>query len=296
MGTSYDPVNLTQEDLDDLATFYGSSREECRRRLLAYDVRELRDAWLRADPHTPAEIRAFYAGTDLYVWELMQWHASTARRQWTAARDLLSDHFPPAAWGRVLDYGCGVGTDALVLAQSGYDVCLADVPGVTFEFARHRFRRRGIDATYIAVTDDYPEVRGRYDILISIDVLEHLPDPVGVLRRLAAALRTGGIACIVAGFGDATGDRPCHLANNTERFGEERASAWHRAVQALGLESMWPMLPYTYRKAGGTRHMALRLRYGFWKRTGLWVCKVRQGKPVLRWGIRREIGDDLCQR
>lgn len=49
-----DPVFVTDEDLDDLATFMGGmTREACFERLRSYSVTELAEAWRRADPKTP---------------------------------------------------------------------------------------------------------------------------------------------------------------------------------------------------------------------------------------------------
>jgi SAM-dependent methyltransferase len=41
-----------------------------------------------------------------------------------------------------------------------------------------------------------PEPLGTFDVLIAGDVLEHLADPWGVLRRFAAALEPGGTAVV----------------------------------------------------------------------------------------------------
>lgn len=137
----FDPIYLSDDDLEDLSTFTGMSREACRERLRTYSMAEMADAWRRADPKTPEEILEFYRTTDLYIWELMQWHASPSRYgHWRALSDLTRCWPPGAGYRCVLDFGCGVGTDGLYLASAGYDVTLVDVPGPTFEFARHRFR------------------------------------------------------------------------------------------------------------------------------------------------------------
>lgn len=50
-----DPVFVTNEDLDDLATFMGTTtREACLDRLHSYSVTELAEAWRRAEPETPS--------------------------------------------------------------------------------------------------------------------------------------------------------------------------------------------------------------------------------------------------
>ena len=76
----FDPIYVTSDDLDDLATFTGLSREACLKRLQGYSSAEMVGAWRRADPRTIGDILRFYQSTDLYVWELMQWHTSPSRR------------------------------------------------------------------------------------------------------------------------------------------------------------------------------------------------------------------------
>ena len=63
----FDPVFVTDDDLDDLASFTGMTREACLSRLRSYSMAEHSAAWLRADPRTPDEIPEFYTSTDLYI-------------------------------------------------------------------------------------------------------------------------------------------------------------------------------------------------------------------------------------
>ena len=67
---------VTKDDLEDLSTFTGMTKDSCLARLRAYSPHELANEWRRASPQTPDEIMSFYASTELYVWELMQWHES----------------------------------------------------------------------------------------------------------------------------------------------------------------------------------------------------------------------------
>src|SRR4051794_41957747 len=49
---------------------------------------------------------------------------------------------PPGA--RVLDYGCGTGSDGLLLLEAGYRVEFADFDNPSTAFLRWRLERRGI--------------------------------------------------------------------------------------------------------------------------------------------------------
>ncbi len=265
---SFDPIFVTYDDLEDLSTFTGMTIEECRDRLQSYSMQEHSDAWRRANPRTPEEILDFYRSTDLYVWELMQWHASVDRLPYWEALKTFVQRFPPrAGYRRVLDFGCGVGTDGLYLASHGYDVTLVDVDGPAFRFAKHRFARRGLHATFRESRSIVPEVAAEYDVVLCLDVFEHLPDPLEAVQRLVGALRDQGILLQEAAF-DAGDSRPCHLAEGRRRFGGLR---WGVELAALGLRSDAPLL---YRKTAGWERMVQRMRYAVWARTGVWVSRV----------------------
>src|SRR6266516_1136212 len=199
----YDPVFVTEKDLEDLSLFTGMSHDECLHRLRSYSPAELAEAWRTANPRTPEALVEFYRSTDLYLWELLQWHASTARRPYWEALDWVAEHCPAdRGWRRVYDFGCGIGTDALFLAANGYEVTLVDVECAASRFARFRLGRRGLSATFVESRSPLPNPDAVYDIVVCFDVLEHLPDPLEAARRLVCALRPRGVLVQQATFED----------------------------------------------------------------------------------------------
>ncbi len=264
----FDPVYVSDEDLADLATFTGLSREACLKRLRDYSSAEMVEAWRRANPRTAEDILRFYQSTDLYVWELMQWHASPSRSPYWETLRLLADRFAATVgFRRVYDFGCGVGTDALFLAERGYEVSLVDVEGPTFRFARHRFARRGRPARFLPSASMLPEPDGLYDVAICFDVFEHLPEPLQAARRLAAALRPGGLLVERASFSGSE-THPYHLEGHEARYGGLR---WHCWLSGLGLRYVGGSA--IHRRVDGVGALVQRARYGLWRATGLWVLR-----------------------
>jgi ubiquinone/menaquinone biosynthesis C-methylase UbiE len=98
---------------------------------------------------------------------------------------------------RVLDVGCGPGDVSFVAARlvgpTGAVLGVDAAPDIV-EFARARAAERGVsnvrfEQTVIAdLTLDEP-----VDAVIGRLILMHLPDPVAVLRQLAALVRPGGL-------------------------------------------------------------------------------------------------------
>jgi SAM-dependent methyltransferase len=106
-----------------------------------------------------------------------------------------------AAGQHVLDVGSGVGDVAMLLArvvgQKGAVLGVErDVKSIARARARaaeaglHNIAFRESDITECAIDDVFDAVVGRY-------VLQFLPDPVGVLRRLSRSLRPGGIVAFL---------------------------------------------------------------------------------------------------
>lgn len=92
----------------------------------------------------------------------------------------------PHLTGRVLDFGCGVGSLADLVPAAGYFGIDRDGPSI--ELARrarpgHRFER----------ADDLTSLGDeQFDTIVSLAVIEHLPEPSGWLSAAARHLAGGG--------------------------------------------------------------------------------------------------------
>jgi SAM-dependent methyltransferase len=228
-------------------------------------------AWHEQKPRTSEEIRSFYSNTSHYLWELLGWNGSAAYDSHLRALDRIAELWPPRTFPRALDYGSGVGTAALRLAELGYQVTVADVPGITLDFARARFEQRGIPAEAIEVTADVPPLpEGQWDVLVSFDVIEHLPNPTEVGRALVRAIRPGGGAAVMASFGGSEDLWPQHLQETMSVLSGQR---WDLYFQALGMKHMGECI---YQRLTWRGSLARRLRYEFWRATGLYVQRIKR--------------------
>ena len=98
---------------------------------------------------------------------------------------------------RVVEYGCGAAPIVTALARHyrHLDLALvaADIPHLLFHFVGWRFR----DIPYVTVTpivpDDDAPLSGRYDAVFCLEVLEHVPRPLAVLRHFVDVLAPGGV-------------------------------------------------------------------------------------------------------
>lgn len=98
---------------------------------------------------------------------------------------------------RILDAGCGSGDHSLYLARRfpTAQVEGVDLLGDSIRLASDSAQALGIDNVVFEKRDlTTLEVEAEYDLIISIDVLEHIPRQEFVLGQLRKALRPGGHA------------------------------------------------------------------------------------------------------
>ena len=91
----------------------------------------------------------------------------------------LVRHVPAGA--RLLDYGCGIGSDGLMLLEAGYSVEFADFDNPSVAFLRWRLERRGFDAPVHDLDEHVPD---GFDAAFAFDVIEHVPDPFAFLDEM----------------------------------------------------------------------------------------------------------------
>jgi len=92
-----------------------------------------------------------------------------------------------------LDLGCGTGRVALLLAEHYDSVRAVDLSQEMVELAQAKRPHPRI--TY--EQSDLREVTGSYDLVVSIMVLHHLPDPAVTLGHLANLVAPGGMAVLI---------------------------------------------------------------------------------------------------
>jgi len=76
---------------------------------------------------------------------------------------------------RVVEAGCGWGSLALFMAkQYGVSVRAFNVSSEQIAYARARANERGLTGQVEFIEDDYRNVRGQYDVFVSVGMLEHV--------------------------------------------------------------------------------------------------------------------------
>jgi 2-polyprenyl-3-methyl-5-hydroxy-6-metoxy-1,4-benzoquinol methylase len=167
---------------DDLRLFYtqGQARQfhfyRCPRcRLVTYDasagVSQEKYILRRIDPRAPTRQNRGHRQTYAFI-----------KRHLTRT----------GAGRRMLDLGCGDGTVLWLARQDGWEV-----KGIELFPEHTRLVREtlGLDVETSDITS-YEGKNDSWDCVVLTHVLEHLPDPVGALKKIARLLKPGGAAVL----------------------------------------------------------------------------------------------------
>jgi SAM-dependent methyltransferase len=104
-------------------------------------------------------------------------------------RTVLRYRLPPAA---ALDVGCGHGALVMLLRRAGYAARGLELSPWVVDFARETFEV----PVLLGPLEAQALGPGSLDVVTMLDVLEHLPDPLGTLRTAVAALDDAGLLVI----------------------------------------------------------------------------------------------------
>jgi ubiquinone/menaquinone biosynthesis C-methylase UbiE len=88
---------------------------------------------------------------------------------------------------KVLEIGCGIGTDSVNFARAGADVTVVDISEKSLELCRQRFEVFGLKAKfYCGNAEELPTFVpiDKYDLIYSFGVIHHTPNPGAVFDQL----------------------------------------------------------------------------------------------------------------
>jgi len=191
LATSIDVDRFLQDGFalrDQLAGFLELTPAALEQRLAAScnDLAALHPGAVGFDP---GRVGAFYeetVGTG-HLLELAAWHLGSA--DYIADTLRLQARF---AAGQVLDFGGGIGSHALAAAAlpAVERVWFVDLNPHNRAFVAERAARLGLGDRITVCRDlNEPALPGRFDTVVCLDVLEHLPDPAGQIIEFAARMQ-----------------------------------------------------------------------------------------------------------
>jgi 2-polyprenyl-3-methyl-5-hydroxy-6-metoxy-1,4-benzoquinol methylase len=201
--------NVRQELTLELADFLGLSVPEIEARL-SDATKRFTTEWQErvTDPRDEKAVTRFYNESETELFDLARWHSEDPIHY----RTLMCCDAALGRSGReYLDYGSGIGSDALIFGAAGFSVTLADVSEPLLAFAKWRCDQRGLSVRTIDLKrDELPA--DHFNAVVCFDVLEHIHRPLRTLRLIQRAMTPGGLLFVHAPFG-ADPDRPMHIVH-----------------------------------------------------------------------------------
>jgi 2-polyprenyl-3-methyl-5-hydroxy-6-metoxy-1,4-benzoquinol methylase len=174
---------------------------------------------------------------------------------------------------RVLDMACGEGYGSSVLARGAESVVGVDANPEAFEHARLRYTSQNLRFER-GMVENHGEPAS-YDAVVFLQTIEHVQDPVAVLRHFRGLLTGGGVAYVstpnlltLAPPGAAKSDNPWHIKEYRAHEFDALCRTVFDHVELLGLFHARKLRVHELALALGwdAVHAALRLTKPFYDR------------------------------
>jgi SAM-dependent methyltransferase len=136
--------------------------------------------------------------------------------------------FLPAG-SKIVDFGSGTGVIARYLVDLGYEVVAADI----CTHMLRACRERGLNV--IDLNRDWP-ANASADCVLACDVLEHIEDDIGLLRKLKFALRAGGFLIATVPAYDFLWSGEDYISEHFRRY---RKPQLQKRIEKAGLQIEW---------------------------------------------------------
>jgi 2-polyprenyl-3-methyl-5-hydroxy-6-metoxy-1,4-benzoquinol methylase len=174
---------------------------------------------------------------------------------------------------RVLDMACGEGYGSAVLARGAQSVLGVDANPEAFEHARLRYAGQNLRFAR-GMVENHGEP-GAYDAVVFLQTIEHVQDPLGVLRHFRSLLAEGGAVYVstpnlltLAPPGADKSSNPWHIKEYRAHEFDALCRTVFGHVELLGLFHARKLRAHELALAGGwdAVHTRLRLTRPFYDR------------------------------
>ncbi len=156
----------------------------------ALDKRRHKDSWFLKERTTEEDFMSFYQEVDVYPFQQPYLRRFGGFRWFV----YLTSHIKNPS---ILEYGAGsaILTEYLIEKYPDYSYTVADIPSNTLEFVK--WKKSKFNYAYNILTigngkEGIP-IKKSYDLIICKNVLEHIPNPLEIVKSFIEHLSEGGV-------------------------------------------------------------------------------------------------------
>jgi ubiquinone/menaquinone biosynthesis C-methylase UbiE len=165
---------------------------EVKKELLDVEKQHAREQWGQ-DPCGAEYSRGHELGTREFF-DAVEHHRYSEYAPWMPG--LME--FEKSSGARLLEIGCGMGTDLLQFARAGAQCTAVDITPRSIEITRHRFALYNESGSFLLSDGEHLPFRSEsFDIVYSNGVLHHTPDTQGAIDEVHRVLRKDGTAKVM---------------------------------------------------------------------------------------------------
>lgn len=177
----------------------------------------------------------FYSQTDAFLYELIVWNFNKRKRR---IRRRTGKYLYKNIGQNldILTIGDGLGVDSVYFTRAGHNVTYFETSTYAQAFAKKLFADSAVDIT---VLDDLNQIpQNAFDVIICLDVLEHVPDPPQFVKTITSYLKQDGHLVVHAPFYQIHPNTPTHLKSNRKYSGSLKLYEKH-GLKLVGGELSW---------------------------------------------------------
>ena len=94
---------------------------------------------------------------------------------------------------KVLELGCGIGTDSINFARCGADLTVVDISDVSLDICKKRFELFGLNARFFNMNiEEINFENEKFDLIYSFGVIHHTVEPSNVIKKVENLLKDDG--------------------------------------------------------------------------------------------------------
>ena len=157
-------------------------------------------------------LESFYKTNTTFLSELVRWNIERYDVTKRIVKFAMDYNIKNA-----FDFGYGIGTDLIELNKNGVEYDGYEINDKCIRFFKWRQKKHNIDISEVA-----PKL---YDLVICLDVLEHIEDPIGKLYKLASTAKY-----MAVNFAENYDNNPFHLKENEQYLSgfQKIVSGWKK--------------------------------------------------------------------